>query len=114
MAAEESFDCVGFNRLQELHELGSRSNRESVRGVGDDVGVNAIGKVKPDGAASGTAALRVIVGTVSMTEFRLDAASGLMTGFRSWDSTDPILQTTSELELTQWPDFTAVSAPSSS
>ena len=58
-----------------------------------------------------TITLQAIVGTVSMTEFRLDASCGLMTGFRSWDSTDPILQTTSEVELTQWPDFTAVRPP---
>jgi hypothetical protein len=55
--------------------------------------------------------LRSTVGTVSATEFQFDAASGLMNGFRSWDSMDPILQTASELKLIQWPDFAAAAAP---
>ena len=58
-----------------------------------------------------TVTLRSTVGTVSVTEFRFDAASGLMTGFRSWDSTDPLLQMASELELTARPDFGAAVPP---
>ena len=34
-----------------------------------------------------------------------------MTGFRSWDSTDPLLQMASELELTARPDFGAAVPP---
>jgi hypothetical protein len=55
--------------------------------------------------------LRAVVGSVSLTEFRYDLVSGLMTGFRSWDSTDPLYQLSSELELVGWPDFNAVLAP---
>lgn len=61
--------------------------------------------------AGTTVVMRATVGTVSVTEFRYDAGSGLMTGFRSWDSTDPILELSSVLDLTQMPDLTAVAPP---
>lgn len=45
-------------------------------------------------------------GNQSITEFTYDAAVGLMTRFRSWDSTDPVYSLTSELVLDAMPDLT--------
>ncbi|MDP2326410.1 MAG: hypothetical protein Q8N51_20630, partial [Gammaproteobacteria bacterium] len=41
-----------------------------------------------------------------ITEFTYAAACGLMTRFRSWDSTDPLYSLESELVLEQLPDLT--------
>jgi hypothetical protein len=55
--------------------------------------------------------LRSTAGSVSATEFRFDAASGLMVAFQSWDSPDPIYQLASHLELAQWPDLELLLRP---
>jgi hypothetical protein len=52
-----------------------------------------------------TVALRSIVGTVSYSELRYEAASGLMTGVRLWDCTSPLYSEQSQLDLTQMPDL---------
>jgi hypothetical protein len=58
-----------------------------------------------------TVTLRLTVGTISSTEFSFDAASGLMTGFRSWDSTVTLYSIYSDLELVRMPDFTGGEPP---
>lgn len=79
MCAEELLDGVGVGpgkvggdeRVEEVEEALRGVRGEGVDGVGDDVGVDVLGEVEADGAATGAGVLVGMLGTPAKSESRM-------------------------------------------